>query len=172
VDRTTVGTERLDLVLLSATAAAVLPLDRAEAARLIGSHLPDDWPGADLLDILPLQAAAPPAVQPFGIWLIVERETNTVVGDIGFLGPPLDGRVELGFSVLPDRRRRGYASEAARAMVDWAMRQPTVDAVVARSEVTNDASARTLTAAGFTRLGEGDGVIDWRWGGGMPATRR
>ena len=160
--RTTVETDRLLIVLMPAAAAAALPLDRAEAARLVGAHLPDAWPLPDLLDILPIQAAATPQTEPFGVWLIVERATNTVAGDIGFLGPPADGHVELGFSVIPDRRRRGYASEAARAIVQWVLLQPGVGVVVARSDVENEASARTLTSAGFRRLDERDGVVHWQ----------
>ena len=84
------------------------------------------------------------------------------MGDIGFLGPPDDGRVEIGFSVIPDRRRRGYASEAARRLVAWALEQPEIREVVARSDADNEASARTLAAVGFTRLDELDGTIRWR----------
>ena len=93
---------------------------------------------------------------------MVERATNSVIGDVGFLGPPDDGTVEIGFSVIPDRRRRGYASEAARRLVAWALAQPEVREVVARSDADNVASARTLAAAGFTRVVERDGVIRWR----------
>ena len=154
--------ERLDLIPLPAAAAAALPDHRAEAARIIGASLPDAWPLADLLGVLPMQAAAAPHQERFGIWLVVERETNSVVGDIGFHGPPEDGRVEIGFSMIPDRRRRGYASEAARSIVNWAMDQPGVREVVARSDLDNVASARTLTAAGFARVGQRDGLIEWR----------
>ena len=109
-----------------------------------------------------MQAAARPDDERFGIWLMLERDTNTVVGDIGFMGPPDDGVVEIGFSVIPDRRRRGYATEAARSLVDWALRVPEIRDVVARSEAANEASGRTLTTAGFSRDGERDGVVDWR----------
>ena len=97
-----------------------------EAAGIIGAILPDAWPLADLLGVLPMQAAATPDQERFGIWLIVERDTNTVVGDIGFHGPPDGGRVEIGFSVIPDRRRRGYASEAAgrSSTGRWSARGP------------------------------------------------
>jgi [ribosomal protein S5]-alanine N-acetyltransferase len=155
--------ERLDLIPLPAAAAAVLPGSRAEAAQMIGSILPDAWPLPDLLGVLPIQATARPDQEQFGIWLIVERETNTVVGDIGFHGPPVDGHVEVGFSVIPDRRRRGYAPEAARAIVEWAVSRADVREVVARSAVGNEPSARTLTAAGFARVGERDGLIAWRF---------
>jgi RimJ/RimL family protein N-acetyltransferase len=155
-------TERLELITMPAAAAAALPDDRPTAARLLGSNLPDAWPQPDLLDILPIQASTEPDLERFGAWVIVERATNTVVGDIGFLGPPVDGEIEIGFSVIPDRRRRGYASEAARSLVAWALDQPGIGEVVARSDVDNEASAATLRAAGFTAEAERDGVNHWR----------
>lgn len=155
------GGARLELTPLPAAAAAALPDDRSAAAGVIGSSLPAAWPLADLLDVIPMQAAAEPDDERFGIWLIIERDTNTVVGDIGFMGPPDGGTVEIGFSVIPDRRRRGYATEAARSLIDWAFRDPRIREVTARSELENEASARVLRAAGFARVGEGRGVVRW-----------
>ena len=159
---TRAGGRRLDLIPLPAAAAAALPADRAEAARIIGAILPDAWPLADLLGVLPMQAAATPDQERFGIWLIVERDTNTVVGDIGFHGPPDRGRVEIGFSVIPDRRRRGYAPEAARSIVDGRPVSPGSGRSSRGPIPGNEASARTLMAAGFARVGERDGLIEWR----------
>src|SRR5262249_32557640 len=82
------------------------PGNRDEAEQLLGAALPLEWPLEDLLDVLPLQAAASGPGLIFGIWVLVERETKTVVGDAGFKGPPLGGVVEIGYSVVPDRRRR------------------------------------------------------------------
>jgi RimJ/RimL family protein N-acetyltransferase len=155
-------TDRLDLRPLPAAAAAALLADRDTAAALLGAGLPPSWPQADLLDILPMQAAADPAGERYGIWVMVERATGSVVGDIGFMGPPTDGVVEIGFSVVPERRRLGFASEAARGLVDWALGEPRVDRVVARCDADNDASISVLEHAGFVRAGEADGVIHWR----------
>jgi [ribosomal protein S5]-alanine N-acetyltransferase len=156
-------TERIELRPLPALAAAVLPDDREEASRIIRATLPAEWPLADLLDVLPLQAAASPETERFGIWLMIERDSVTIVGDIGFIGPPdASGSVELGFSVLPNRRHCEYATEAARAIVDWALSQPGVEVVVASCESDNTPSIRTLESAGFRRTGEAGGQIRWR----------
>jgi ribosomal-protein-alanine N-acetyltransferase len=162
MSRIRLGGERVVVTPLPVEAAAALPGDRPAASRWIGASLPEDWPQADLFDVLPIQAAASPEDEPFGVWLIIERDTNTIVGDIGFLGPPDDGAVEIGFSVIVDRRRRGYASEAAGLLVAWAFRQPGINVVVARSDPDNIASARTLAAVGFSRLDETDGPVRWR----------
>jgi ribosomal-protein-alanine N-acetyltransferase len=157
-----VKTGRLELRPLAAAAAAALLDDRPTAARLIGASIPPTWPQDDLLDVLPMQAAGSPGDERFGIWLIIERATNAIVGDIGFLGPPAHGLVELGFSVIPDQRRRGFATDATRALVAWAVREPGVLGLIARSDIDNVASMRVLEAAGFTRRGEADGHVLWR----------
>jgi len=97
------------------------------------------------------------------VWVVIERESKTVIGDIGFIGPPgEDNTVEIGYSVIPDRRGRGYATEAARAFVDWALRQPRIDSVVAGCDNKNVPSIRILEGIGFVRSSESDGQLRWR----------
>ncbi|MBA3401976.1 MAG: GNAT family N-acetyltransferase [Actinobacteria bacterium] len=62
----------------------------------------------------------------------------------------------------PDRRRRGYATEAALALVDWALRQPGGSSVVAGCDNENVPSIRTLERIGFVCSGESDGQLRWR----------
>ena len=45
-----------------------------------------------------------PGEEAFGIWVIVERETNTVIGEAGFEGQPAGGVLELFYSGVPGRR--------------------------------------------------------------------
>lgn len=156
-------TDRLELRPLPAAAAAALPRNRDRASQILGAELPPDWPQPDLLDVLPSQASASPSDERFGIWVMIDRETNGVIGDIGFLGPPADsGSVEVGYSVIPSARRRGYATEAARAIVEWALDQPNIQIVVASCDIGNDASIRTLERLRFVRTGETNGLIGWR----------
>ena len=151
---------------MPAHAAAALPRGRAEAARLIGAALASDWPQPDLLDILHLQAAASPAMEHFGIWLMIERASGTVVGDVGFTGTPAaDGSAEIGYSVVPSRRRRGYATEAVRALLAWASAQREVAAVVAGCDRDNIPSIRLLERLGFERIGERDDQVRWQLDG-------
>ncbi|OGO52303.1 MAG: hypothetical protein A2V84_14320 [Chloroflexi bacterium RBG_16_70_13] len=162
---TAIHAEQLELRPLPAAAAAALITDRNGAAAIIGAALPQDWPLDDLGDILPILASADAEPAGFGAWVIVERDTNTVVGDAGFLGPPgEDGIVEVGYSVLPDHRRRGYATAAVRALLDWALAQPGVGMVVARCDPDNVGSIRVLEAVGFRRTGEVDGQLAWARG--------
>jgi ribosomal-protein-alanine N-acetyltransferase len=151
---------------LPALAAAALPDDREEASRILAATLPAEWPQPDLLDVLPLQAEASSETECFGVWVMIERDTGSVVGDAGFMGPPdEDGSIEVGYSVIPERRRRGYATEGASAIVEWALSQPGVRVVVAGCDRDNAPSIRTLERLGFQRTGETNVQIRWRYDG-------
>ena len=139
----------------------MLPEDREQAERIIGAELAPSW-RAELGGLLALQAAATDAQARFGVWLIVERESRMVIGDIGFFGPPEHGSVEIGYSIVPDRRRQAYVTEAARALIAWAQNQDGVERVRARCDPDNLASIRTLERLGFTRAGEVGGELGWQ----------
>jgi RimJ/RimL family protein N-acetyltransferase len=90
------------------------------------------------------------AVTVFGQRLVVERDTGLVVGGIGLFGPPEDGSIELGYGIVESRRGRGYATEAARALVQLALGLPGVTEVLAGVDPTNAASVRVLEKAGLS----------------------
>ena len=158
-------TPRLELRPLPAAVAVAVLEHRDIAERLLGVTLPPAWPLPDLLDVLPLQAASNGDMERYGVWVMIERATNGVVGDIGFMGPPnADGSLELGYSVIPDRRRRGYATEAARALAGWGVDQPGVTGIVAECDPDNTPSVLTLERSGFERVGQDGHRIRWAYG--------
>ncbi|HOW98796.1 MAG TPA: GNAT family N-acetyltransferase [Kiritimatiellia bacterium] len=75
-------------------------------------------------------------------------------GLIGAAGiRPCGSRIEIGYVLGRAWWGRGYATEAARALTAWAMRQPSVYRVWATCDVDNKASARVLEKIGMTREG-------------------
>jgi ribosomal-protein-alanine N-acetyltransferase len=98
---------------------------------------------------------------------IVQRADNIVVGSIGFKGPPTDDDVvEIAYGIHPEHRSKGYATEAAVALVSYAFNTGAVRSVRAHTLTTASASTRVLTKCGFRRIGEvidpDDGLV-WRW---------
>ncbi|MEU5940421.1 GNAT family N-acetyltransferase [Micromonospora sp. NPDC047548] len=85
---------------------------------------------------------------------------------MGLFWPPADGAVEFGYGVVLSRRGRGYATEAARAIVAFALTAPGVREVRADVEPANRASVRVLEKAGLHRRRTGgrseraDGPVD------------
>ncbi len=98
---------------------------------------------------------------------LVDRGTDAVVGACGFKGPPgADGIVEIAYGVTPDQQGKGYATEAARALVAYAFGEGHVRLVRAHTFAATNASARVLTKCGFRAMGEVDDPEDglvWRW---------
>ncbi|HWH92277.1 MAG TPA: GNAT family N-acetyltransferase [Baekduia sp.] len=90
--------------------------------------------------------------------ILPDEAGDLVIGDVGFHAPPDElGEVSIGFGIVPVARRRGYALEALRAVLDWALCRPEVRAVHADTDLVNLASQRVLLRAGMRLVAdEGD----------------
>jgi RimJ/RimL family protein N-acetyltransferase len=86
-------------------------------------------------------------------WLpavIVERASGAIVGDVGLNWCSVDHRTgEIGFILHPAYQGRGYATEAARMMIDWGFRDFGLHRIIGRTEARNAASARVLEKLGM-----------------------
>jgi [ribosomal protein S5]-alanine N-acetyltransferase len=104
------------------------------------------------------------AVQEFLRSLLAHRERGAVLPWVvqrqidaqllGVMDLRLQGsRAEIGYVFARDAWGQGFASEAARALVEWALSQPGLYRVWAVCDVDNSASARVLEKAGMVREG-------------------
>ena len=121
--------------------------------------LSDEW-----LALLSAATSADPWILGFNL---VERESGGVIGQCGYKGPPNeDGVVEIAYCVKPDHQGKGFATEAAGALVEYAFRHGEVRTVWAHTLPERNASGRVLTKCGFCNVGEvtdpDDGPV-WRW---------
>ena len=155
-----IETAGLKLVPATVALARAEIADRGEFARLLGASVPDNWPPEILAEALPLLLssleAAPDRVGWFNWYALAVGDDPTapvLVASGGFMGPPQDGTVVIGYSVLPQFQGRKYATEMVSGLVEWAMGQPGVVRVVAETEWANPASVRVLTKAGFAPVG-------------------
>ena len=112
--------------------------------------------------------AAATAVDPWVLgFAMVHRSTAGSIGSCGFKGPPdVDGMVEIAYGVDPEHQNRGYATEAAAALVAFAFDSGQVRVVRAHTFAEESASTRVLTRCGFRPVGQviepEDGLV-WRW---------
>ncbi|WUH88982.1 GNAT family N-acetyltransferase [Streptomyces sp. NBC_00433] len=87
--------------------------------------------------------------RPFGTYEIRLRADGTTIGGADFHGPPdEDGGVTVGYGLVPSARGKGYASEALRALLDFARAQGA-GSVAGDTDVGNTASQRVMAAAGM-----------------------
>src|SRR5918999_4098892 len=86
--------------------------------------------------------------------LLVRRDTGAAVGWAGFTGPPDEtGTVTVGYAVYPACRGHGFATEAVRGLVLWALAQPGVARVRATIPPGDAPSRRVAERAGLRPVG-------------------
>jgi ribosomal-protein-alanine N-acetyltransferase len=135
----------------------------------LGAVVPPTWP-PEYLDAAALEFTRDRLAEgpdQAGWWLhfVVLRDGvsgRLLVGVAGFKGPPLaDGTVEVGYGIVRDHRRRGYAVEAVRGLLDRAFAAPAVRRVIAETLPELAPSIGVLDKCGFRLTGEGSepGVI-------------
>ena len=92
----------------------------------------------------------------FGFYLVVRRDDEVVIGEIGFVGPPRDGAVMIGYAIVPSARRQGYATEAIGALAGWALAQEGVRGG-ARPDASRQRALHACPAAGGLHRARADG---------------
>jgi ribosomal-protein-alanine N-acetyltransferase len=140
-------TPALELVLQTTEGvlAAIAAMDPAMKAQL----------SADWLALFATTASPDPWVHGFSV---VHRESGAVVGTCGYKGPPTaEGVVEIAYGIDPEYQGKGYATEAAAALVAYAFAAANVRVVVAHTLPESHASQKILIKCGFAYIGE---VVD------------
>jgi RimJ/RimL family protein N-acetyltransferase len=127
------------------------------------AHWADDFPDEGDRIIAEGLGRFPGWMGPHGHRQIVERASGLVIGGVGLFWPPIEGEVEIGYGIVPSRQGRGYATEAAIALTDFALALPEVRTVYANVDLPNRASVRVLVKADFRH---------WRTEGSTASFRR
>jgi ribosomal-protein-alanine N-acetyltransferase len=158
-----IRSERLELVWLSPQLIeALLEGRREEAEQIAGFAVPAGWPDehdARFLALRLRQTKEDPSRGPWYVRAIVlPGDEPQMIGHVGFHGPPgVNSRrdphaVEIGYTVFPEHRGRGYATEAARALLAHARAQG-VRRFVASVGPENEPSLALVRRLGFVEVG-------------------
>jgi ribosomal-protein-alanine N-acetyltransferase len=84
-------------------------------------------------------------------WFLIEKKDGT---KIGLIGIEIEGGVqEIGYSIIPNERWKGYCTEAVRIAVDYLFLSKPIVRIQAHTNVKNTASQRVLEKAGFKKEG-------------------
>ena len=81
---------------------------------------------------------------------VEERESGRLVGDVGLsLAGGEPGVIKVGYTISPEVQGRGYATEAVRALVDYAFDALAADVVRAYASEENEPSIRVAEKVGM-----------------------
>ncbi len=142
----------------------VLQQDFSDLQQL-GLQRGASWPDQDVLETLPKiinnlsQVTAPTG---FESWLIIKNDTQEIIGDAGFKGlDPKSATIDLGYGIIKEERRKGYAEEAASALTQWALATGLVKAITAKCLLDNEGSIKLLKKLNFTETQKDEKMVYW-----------
>lgn len=136
--------------------------DRAAMESVVNADIPEKWPGRALVErafSASLESVrAEPELRLWGDRLMITRhgDRRLLVGSVIFHGHPENGVAEIGYGVEENWQNKGFASEATRACVEWALEQSGVERVTATTPPWHTASIRVLERSGMARVGSED----------------
>jgi RimJ/RimL family protein N-acetyltransferase len=159
----TVRSERLELVWLSPELIEALLEGRPEEAAQVGGFaIPPRFPNEHDRRFLALRLRQTKEDSSRAPWyvraIVLPAGDRPMIGHIGFHGPPgVNSRrdsdaVEVGYTIFPEHRRRGYATEAVRALVAAAETQG-IRRFVASVGPANEPSLAIVRRLGFVEVG-------------------
>lgn len=151
--RLTLATDRLTLrpfALSDASRVSALAGDR-DVARMTAC-IPHPYPPEAAEGWIRLQRFARRRRADFP-FAIDAGGTDGLVGAVGLHCTGIEGEYELGYWLGRRYWRRGYATEAARAVIAWGREDLGVTRLTAGHFADNPASARVLEKLGFRRAG-------------------
>jgi RimJ/RimL family protein N-acetyltransferase len=133
----------------------VIDADHVGFAEATGAEPPDPFLAppetGDVLEFFRDTLLADPTIGPWFFRWVIDHQIGKLVGSAGFGDhPDADGVVLIGYSVYPEFEGQGYATEAAQALVQWAMQDERVAAVRATILPGNTGSRRVAEKAGLT----------------------
>jgi ribosomal-protein-alanine N-acetyltransferase len=152
-------TQRLELLPLTSDAIeALLAGDPARLRSLTDAEFPQPvGPPPYMAETLPVvrnRLRTSPAEARWWNWLVVRQDNREAVGSVAFGGQPdATGAVLVGYAMYPTLEGNGYATEAVRAMVDWAFAQPGVQIVRALAPVWNTPAVHVAEKVGMRPVG-------------------
>ncbi len=138
--------------------------DRARLEVLLGASIPASWPGPDLREALPTFIASQENAPDDIVWngLVIHKADSMLIGDIGFMGGPDEqGSIEIGYSIVPEYRNQGYATEMVGVLLEWATREPGITTITALTLPDNASSIKVLEKVGMQRIGQNAEYVLW-----------
>ena len=176
-----ITTERLQLVPATEELLRAALDGPAALATALRATVPASWP-PEYLDAAAYEftrARLAEGPEQHGWWMyfvVLPRGPGgrTLIGSGGYKGPPAeDGTVEVGYGIVADQRRQGYACEVTEGLVGRAFALPSVRRVIAETLPELAPSIGVLRKCGFslTDGGSEPGVIRFELGRAEHAAR-
>lgn len=161
-------TNNLQLIPVERIHLEAFSQGKNELAALLQVSVPDGWPQFPEAFVLPEESRRANLFSTdWSGFLFIHPNNKALIGNGGFTGAPDElGTVEIGYEIAPGYWNRGFATEAAGALIAYAFAHEKVQAVVAHTLAEKNASNSVLQKIGMKfALELADAQQDklWRW---------
>ena len=123
------------------------------------------WPDNDVIETLPKiinNLSKVEAPTGFESWMIVKNDTSEIIGDVGFKGYNYqEENIDIGYGIIQEERRNGYAEEAALALIKWAFSNENIKGITASCLIENVSSIQLLKKMKFIEIKKDENMIYW-----------
>lgn len=123
------------------------------------------WPDIDVIETLPkiinnLTKVGSPT--GFESWMIIKKDTLEIIGDLGFKGFNIEQEnIDLGYGIIKEERRKGYAIEAVNEIIKWAFSNNIIKEITANCLIENINSINLLNKFNFIQTRMENDMIYW-----------
>jgi RimJ/RimL family protein N-acetyltransferase len=153
-------TARLRLVAITPAMLKAEEAANGSLAKVLGAEVTADWPPEHwephVYHIIEKQYVDEPKTRGWHRYVLLPKARGSVlIGAVGAF-PKLEGDAEIGYSTIPSYQRQGYATEAARALVEWLLTQKSVRTVSAQTYPSLPESIKVMERCGMTYVGPGE----------------
>ncbi len=158
-------TERLILIPFTMQICKNLMNDDFSDLSKMGFKKGKSWPDNDVIETLPKiinNLSEVEAPTGFESWMIIKKDTLEIIGDAGFKGFNHQAQnVDIGYGIIKEERRNGYAEEAASALINWAFSTEMVKEITANCLHDNISSIHLLQKLNFIKIKEDGEMVYW-----------
>ena len=150
-----ISTARLELVAITPESVLSEQAGDGRLGEILGCRVTEEWPLEDwephVLVWLLNRFAEDPSSGAWGRYILLRQDgaTPVLIGTVGAIP-------EFGYGIVPSFRRRGYALEAAQAMIALVEERGEVTQLIAHTYPELAGSIRILELCGFVLEGPGE----------------
>ncbi|MEG4580357.1 GNAT family N-acetyltransferase [Microcoleus sp. MON1_C5] len=142
-----ITTKNLQLLAVERIHIEAFLRSKSELAAILNVIVPNSWPLFPEAFSLPADEACEsnPPPTDWHNYFFIHPKNQVLVGNGGFKGSPDEsGTIEIGYEIASEYWNRGFATEVAQGMIDYAFAHEEVKAVTAHTLAEKNASNSVL----------------------------
>lgn len=158
--------ERLILIPFTKEICNEILKNQFKTIEILGLKKGKNWPDLDILETLPkiiINLSKVLAPTGFESWMIIKKDTNEIVGDIGFKGlNETDMTCDIGYGIIEVERKKGYAEEASKSLINYISNINSSINITASTLIENNPSIELLQKLNFIEINRNETFIYWK----------